>query len=600
MNLLNPNSEIYEMNTTFPTIKASSSMSNEDFVKSIPNYTNISGSKEITNTIRNLYEKPDLELFFSTKYEKNPFIEIVFYEDVYINKIAVYNRIDANQNRILPLNMKLYNNLDYMVKDATLNSFKEPLMISKAPPQISREIKKLIDANGDYESFGISDTLGEQNMIREWVDLHNSSTKNTYCRIIKNNNDVNSDENNKNSSFEELDSEEDKDNNSIYTLSCKTAGSRKEYNTSSIDPGYTNSQYFKDENGNETLDFCRCVGTVPNTYVSCVPFDENSESFSKNEFVPKNKPTGCQNMNGSYLKNIKPKASLEKCEDIMINQNLYDKLSQNSDNLTTNNTNKKSKSVINIYKDIHDNVVHSAFSTGTSIYLFKNSVFNKKQIVLIYNINTEIRDGAYIFNTIRKYKNLDNHVNILEHQMTDVKFFESIDATCYYTRKDKKNVVVFFKSKYYIEFDFNKNIILNNGIISERWPFLPRFFTFNLTAVVTAFNSNSKSASDVTKIWLFKGIQYIEVSLDDTDESLKMIPPTSILNINKTFNINLKNIDAIFKHSSYWYFINRHRHIKYDTITKKIVENGANNKNLTALNTSSSRPTNIWSRINIL
>ena len=43
------------------------------------------------------------------------------------------------------------------------------------------------------------------------------------------------------------------------------------------------------------------------------------DKFSLEEYIDENKPTGCQNMTGTYLKNVN-EAKNEKCEDILVDK----------------------------------------------------------------------------------------------------------------------------------------------------------------------------------------------------------------------------------------------------------------------------------------
>ncbi|XP_071955598.1 hemicentin-2-like isoform X2 [Antedon mediterranea] len=100
----------------------------------------------------------------------------------------------------------------------------------------------------------INDT-GLPDYFRGWVDVQGQGAANDYCRLI-------------NPSPNQL------------MLACALAGTQGEsqYNyvsTSNLDPGYKETSYMKDEDGDGKDDYCRCVGAGREMYVWCMKASED-------------------------------------------------------------------------------------------------------------------------------------------------------------------------------------------------------------------------------------------------------------------------------------------------------------------------------------
>ena len=71
---------------------------------------------------------------------KNPKIQLNFIEEIEIEKIFIYNRLDSHQEQLVPLKISLKNNSGVILRQAIKNNFKESLQLSKPPPKIPGEL----------------------------------------------------------------------------------------------------------------------------------------------------------------------------------------------------------------------------------------------------------------------------------------------------------------------------------------------------------------------------------------------------------------------------------------------------------------------------
>ncbi|XP_033117452.1 hemicentin-1-like isoform X2 [Anneissia japonica] len=106
-----------------------------------------------------------------------------------------------------------------------------------APPKIKPRRRDINDTGIPY-------------YFRGWVDVQGQGAANDYCRLI-------------NPTPNQL------------MLACALAGTQgqSQYNyvsTSNLDPGYKDTSYMKDEDGDGRDDYCRCVGAGKEMYVWCM------------------------------------------------------------------------------------------------------------------------------------------------------------------------------------------------------------------------------------------------------------------------------------------------------------------------------------------
>ncbi|XP_072049783.1 uncharacterized protein [Amphiura filiformis] len=117
--------------------------------------------------------------------------------------------------------------------------------------------------------------FGVPYLFSGWVDVQGQGAANDFCRVVR---------------------------NSIRSfLSCSLAGSEghSEYNYNSpnalideFEPGHMDTWYMKDEDGDGRDDYCRCVGNIPDTYVSCMK--AGPEGFDGHyDFTPKGTTQPC-------------------------------------------------------------------------------------------------------------------------------------------------------------------------------------------------------------------------------------------------------------------------------------------------------------------
>ncbi|XP_033634822.1 uncharacterized protein LOC117296064 [Asterias rubens] len=108
--------------------------------------------------------------------------------------------------------------------------------------------------------------LGLPSLFRGWVDVQGQGAANDYCRVV-----------------------------SISTqpfLSCALAGMQGdgEYNYNStgawFDAGHMDTWYMRDVNQDGRDDYCRCVGCIPETYISCLLADDSGFSGAVFDFQP--------------------------------------------------------------------------------------------------------------------------------------------------------------------------------------------------------------------------------------------------------------------------------------------------------------------------
>lgn len=505
----------------------------------------------ISNNIYNCWSTYDLENFFSTDHEKNPKITINFSKEllgtdnveVIIDKIFIYNRLDSNQENLVPLKIKLINSNNYVVREAVKNSFKEPLQLNKPLPKIPEN-----SGIQSYTEITDNGDLGDSNMIREWVTINNTPA---YCSISNLElNDINKIQPNKINKDElqnlfKIDEDIDKDsNNKHYHIKCSNT-SNETFRSKVIDPGYPETQFFKDMNNTGNVDFCRCIGTPPNTYVSCIPFESGS-GFSVNEYRPRLLPGGCQQMTGEYLKNLNLDGTKKKCSEIIIDKPIIS---------SSDEVNKVS--LLDEYKTIQNNIIHAGFyNPFTSDYtFFKNTKFNNNPVVLYSKIRYSTSNNSQV-------KLIDTGIiNNLSFPNLPKDFYTNIDAACFYN----KNTIYLFNGDEFVKYNTKTKKVENkNRFIRDEWPKIPYFFTYDLTAVVFR-NSGNNSNTDI--VWFFKGIQYIELSLSNKSELYG-----SPKNINKELDINMSNIDTAMcsqykkngKKYDILYLFNKHRHVQYN------------------------------------
>ncbi|XP_038078481.1 uncharacterized protein LOC119745889 isoform X2 [Patiria miniata] len=115
--------------------------------------------------------------------------------------------------------------------------------------------------------------LGVPSLFRGWVDVQGQGAANDYCRLVTS-------------------------NTGGYLLSCSLAGMEGaptdlNYNSTGpwFDAGHMDTWYMMDVNEDGRDDYCRCIGCLPTTYVSCLLAGEGAFMAQTFDYDPV--PGGC-------------------------------------------------------------------------------------------------------------------------------------------------------------------------------------------------------------------------------------------------------------------------------------------------------------------
>ncbi|XP_054759961.2 uncharacterized protein LOC129266143 [Lytechinus pictus] len=124
-------------------------------------------------------------------------------------------------------------------------------------------------------SYVIEDR-GMTSFFRGWVDVQGQGAANDFCRIVR--------------------------TDGKPFMSCLLAGSMEDdllaYTSPNpseewFDPGYSNTWYMKDEDEDGRDDYCRCVGSVPDTTVVCMKAGPAGFEGQERDFTPESSPMDC-------------------------------------------------------------------------------------------------------------------------------------------------------------------------------------------------------------------------------------------------------------------------------------------------------------------
>ncbi|XP_038078485.1 uncharacterized protein LOC119745891 [Patiria miniata] len=114
--------------------------------------------------------------------------------------------------------------------------------------------------------------LGVPSLFRGWVDVQGQGAANDYCRVVA--------------------------NSGGYFLSCSLAGMEGaptdlNYNSTGpwFDAGHMDTWYMMDVNEDGRDDYCRCIGCLPTTHVSCLLAGEGAFTAQTLDYDPV--PGGC-------------------------------------------------------------------------------------------------------------------------------------------------------------------------------------------------------------------------------------------------------------------------------------------------------------------
>ncbi|XP_072166440.1 uncharacterized protein [Diadema setosum] len=150
----------------------------------------------------------------------------------------------------------------------------EPVVAPTSPPDENNALSGSITALKPRPSS--VEERGLVQFFRGWADVQGQGAPNDYCRVVR--------------------------TDGKPFLSCHLAGSEGQdvmaYTSPNpsvewFDPGYSNTWYMKDEDGDGRDDYCRCVGSVPNTIVVCMKAGMNGFEGPDQEFTPAGAPRDC-------------------------------------------------------------------------------------------------------------------------------------------------------------------------------------------------------------------------------------------------------------------------------------------------------------------
>lgn len=438
------------------------------------NLTKLPGTKIISTNYKfsNLSNLTDnnLNTTYTTNVEDNPKITIKFPNIVRIYKIIIYTDQYNVKNSIYPIKIELYKD-NLFIKSAKIESKDKPLVLSKDPPELPTK-------DFTYQSRQITD-FGDESNFRGWVDVSKNGLNYDYCRVVKD--------------------PETKTN----MVSCATTLNNGEFNYNSklnIDLGVKKTQYMKDESKNGRADFCRCVGKYPNSYVSCI---EGKENAFGDEFVPFNKPSPCDGYTGEELSNFEINKDLKKKDSCRNNPEYLKKIKSK---ITTGYYNYKK----NTY------------------YLFKNTIFNNKKVVLITAIDRDshrLRRGFPQIVTKNNWPNLPSD------------YYNSIDATLYVGNNSivifRDNTCVFYnlitQSSYIINYQTNQIEHLTDKTIDNPPEIRTMFPNFPFNRVTSASNIYPNMKEENEKMNIF----YTVLERSITNTMPKKINTKNIINFYK-------------------------------------------------------------------
>lgn len=238
--------------------------------------------------------------------------------------------------------------------------------------------------------------------------------------------------------------------NNFNTIVCSGALSEYQYKFDNMNTPYKNT-YFKNQN-KETLndDICRCTGIPENAKITCRDTKSNSD----------------------YVFKLFPHCNKLTSDEIK---------AQIVDNNNQCNISTKFKIDAGFY-----------WNNTLSLYLFRNTIFNNKQVILYTLIDSEtfkIRHG---------YPKIINNIT-----WPGMSFLNKIDSVF----RVSKDIVIFTRNNYFTKFNLIKKKQLPGypKVIQAHFEKLPTLFSSKITA---AFNIGNNMGL------LFNGKKFIEYNLN--------------------------------------------------------------------------------------
>lgn len=251
----------------------------------------------------------------------NPYILISYVNDIYVNKILIYNvpvstedmisdSIGNNMlNNILPMTISLLNNEESVLLEAYKQTFFDQFKVYGRLPKKSQ-----------YCGNNIIENHGDPKYLREFADLDGIGKKCNYCRTIK-----------------YLDKG--------VTLSCASVDNQYENHIGSINTNNLNTLFIHKLDNKKKDNICMCN----NGTVTCFEKNSSSDNFNNTDFLKQKQLDIKCNYNEGVNK-IKEKVN-----------NIY-----NSDN-TNSNLNSR---------------IDTGFYYNGLIFIFKNQTIGNKNYVI--------------------------------------------------------------------------------------------------------------------------------------------------------------------------------------------------------------------------
>lgn len=429
----------------------------------------------------------NINTYFSTNIDVNPHIIFEFPKEYFIYKIIIYNRKDFYRVRLIPLKILILNKYDVIEKFAIKENFENPLSISITPPDPPKD-------NPTFKSIGITN-YGLYDKFKKWAKIDNSNQFG-YCRWV------------------------DTDANSPY-FSCATSDiSNSEYTINSkpgIDSGYPNTSYMKDETGNGLNDLCRCVGTSPNTKVSCLI---NKKDRFEGEYTPNKKPSNCIHYTGEQLKNMGTKQEKKPCNEyISYKKSIKNKVDAGFywnriekyylfKNTKINDTNIILYSMV----DKETNQVMIGYPKIVSSYTWPGLSFTEGIDTAMYADNDNVyffSDNKYVKYDLLNKKQVEGYPKTIKKEWIGMPFNKKITCAMYIG----DNIAMIFNGENFIDYDLlkPKTPRVNLDIRKINKKTFPGI-NFNIFDEIVSFYDNNN-----IKLYIFKGNKFIEYYLNDRD-----------------------------------------------------------------------------------
>ena len=484
----------------------------------------------------------NLDTYCKTEFEEEPYIEIQFNDkddndeyiekDIDIEKIIIWNVNTDNtselnemdKTNIYPLKIIIYDQYDYEIKFAKKINLSSNLIISKDLPDLP---KHLSDKNKKevYDTFPIKGLIDH---YQGWANVTNTKSNNNkddFCRVLY-----------------------DKDTKEKY-LKCTPYNNGEPVNSDrkseyfskpGIEVGIPNTAYMKDVTNNNLDDYCRCIGTPPNTTISCLKAEEHG--FTEEDLKSRIE-SDCSSMTSDDIKNSNESGNVEVCK----------------------------------YKDEYLDTlkyrVDAAFywKKENAYYLFKNTSIGGKNIVLFVKVNIQKDSNGTFSSEIiikNKYPAIVNEntwpgLNFIHGSDVFNNNLSYIDCVLY----NGKDQLYFFKQDRCVLYDLNdlNQVSCKSEYIWKVFPGIDRkTFGKKLDAAMYIEYQGKQ------RCIFFSGSKMIDYDLiRKTLSGADVRSISSSSTITRWPGMSFTNIDAVVcfydDDAGMTYFFNENTYIKYNT-----------------------------------